>query len=208
VWAPGPEWSAGGLLVAGACLAWGVDNGVTARLDQLSPEAVVFAKGLVAGAANLGLGLVLADQGDRVAMDDVVAALAVGAAGYGASITLWVKGARDLGAARGQIIFATAPFIGALLAWTVLDEPLRFVQVVAATAAAAGVALAMRSAHEHEHRHEPQQHDHEHEHPDLHHDHEHVPAFVGRHTHRHAHEGLVHSHPHVPDLHHRHDHDD
>ena len=56
------------------------------------------------------------------AVSDVVAALAIGAAGYGLSITLWVKGARDLGAARGQAIFVTAPYIGALIAWTLLGD--------------------------------------------------------------------------------------
>lgn len=32
-----------------------------------------------------------------------------GALGYGASISLWVSGARDLGVARAQLVFATAP---------------------------------------------------------------------------------------------------
>jgi hypothetical protein len=34
-------------------------------------------------------------------------ALVIGGFGYGVSITLWVAGARDLGAARGQLVFAT-----------------------------------------------------------------------------------------------------
>jgi hypothetical protein len=33
------------------CIAWGIDNGVTARIDQLSPEQVT--KGAVVGSANL-----------------------------------------------------------------------------------------------------------------------------------------------------------
>ena len=37
-WEPGAEISAGALLIAVACLAWGVDNGVTAKIDQLGPE--------------------------------------------------------------------------------------------------------------------------------------------------------------------------
>jgi drug/metabolite transporter (DMT)-like permease len=53
---------------------------------------------------------------------ELAAALAIGVAGYGVSITWWVEGARDLAAARAQVIFATAPFIGALGAWSVLDE--------------------------------------------------------------------------------------
>jgi len=47
---------------------------VTARVDQLSPEQVLLAKGLVAGSANLALGLLVgADFGafgaDRVLAD-------------------------------------------------------------------------------------------------------------------------------------------
>ncbi|MGF1599162.1 MAG: EamA family transporter [Acidimicrobiales bacterium] len=99
------------MLIAGACVAWGFDNGVTARIDQLSPQHVVFLKGLIAGTANLVLGLITADTASTVRASDVIGALAIGAAGYGASIVLWVKGARDLGAARGQLVFATAPFL-------------------------------------------------------------------------------------------------
>jgi drug/metabolite transporter (DMT)-like permease len=208
VWDPDASWSAGGLLVAGACLCWGLDNGVTARLDQLSPETVVLAKGAVAGTVNLVLGLALAGSGGAThGPGQVLAALAVGAAGYGASITLWVKGARDLGAARGQVIFATAPFIGAGLAWVALGEAITTAQVTAAVLAAAGVALSLESAHDHDHRHAPTSHDHEHTHPDRHHDHEHDHGLVGRHSHPHLHGNLVHCHPHVPDLHHRHPHD-
>lgn len=39
-------------------------------------------------------------------------ALLVGGLIYGLTITSWDKGARDLGAARAQVIFAAGPFIG------------------------------------------------------------------------------------------------
>ncbi len=126
--------------------------------------------------------------------------------GYGASITLWVRGAQQLGAARGQVIFATAPFIGAVLSWVVLADSIEVVQLIAMPLAAIGVALSLRSAHEHPHGHRVVEHTHEHDHPDDHHDHAHADGFTGRHSHVHEHRELVHSHPHVPDLHHRHDH--
>ena len=134
--------------------------------------------------------------------------LAIGAVGYGASITLWVLGARDLGAARGQLVFATAPFVGALVAWSVLGDPVRTVEVVALVLAVAGVSRVLGSSHSHEHRHQAVEHEHEHVHDDGHHDHRHGPGVspAERHTHRHRHEDLLHAHPHVPDLHHRHDH--
>lgn len=207
-WEPGATVDPGALLIVAACACWGLDNGVTARIEHLAPEHVVALKGIVAGGANLVIGVLVVGWGASASTADVLAALAIGAAGYGASITLWVKGARDLGAARGQVIFATAPFIGAAIAWVVLGEEIVALQIVAVSLAAIGVAVSLRSGHEHDHRHEPMAHDHEHVHDDDHHDdhhaHGHVDDFTGRHSHRHDHPELVHGHPHVPDLHHRH----
>jgi drug/metabolite transporter (DMT)-like permease len=194
----------GALMVAGACLMWAVDNTVTAALDELRPAHITFAKGAIAGSANLVLGLALADG--LASVGTVAWALVVGAIGYGASITLWVSGARELGAARGQLVFALAPFIGAALSWTVLDEKVETLQLVALVIALVGVGFVTRTAHEHQHEHGAMEHDHAHDHPDPHHTHEHADGFVGRHQHPHAHEPLVHSHPHVPDLHHHHGH--
>ena len=205
-WEPDATVDVGAALIVAACACWGLDNGVTARIEHLAPEHVVAAKGVGAGGANLVIGLVIAGWGAATSATDVVAALAIGAAGYGASITLWVKGARDLGAARGQVIFATAPFIGAAIAWTVLGEPIAILQIAAVVLAAVGVAVSLGSGHHHDHHHKPLTHDHEHTHDDDHHQHEHADAFTGRHTHRHEHSQLIHAHPHVPDLHHRHDH--
>jgi len=205
VWQPGVAFDVGGLFVIGACVCWGIDNSVTARIDQLSPEQITFTKGAVAGTVNVVLGLAIASAAGIEARQ-IVAALAIGALGYGASITLWVKGARDLGAARGQIIFATAPFIGAVVSWTVLHESISLVQLLAVPLAAAGVALSLRTSHEHAHRHTPLDHEHEHTHDDEHHDHGHAGAPADRHTHRHHHDPVEHVHDHVPDLHHRHAH--
>lgn len=209
VWQPSAtSLDTGALLIAAACVAWGIDNGVTARIDQLAPEHVVLLKGLVAGTANLTLGLLFGGHPSSANTSDVLAALAIGAAGYGASIVLWVKGARDLGAARGQLIFATAPFIGALIAWTALHEPISTAQLAAVAIAAGGVTFSLRSAHDHAHTHDPVEHEHEHRHDDdHHHDHHrgsHEEVDVVSHTHRHIHRPTTHTHPHVPDLHHRH----
>lgn len=193
----------GALLVAGACLAWAVDNSVTAELDELTPAQITFVKGLVAGTVNTAIGLASATPPEPGL---VVAVLAVGALGYGASITLWVASARELGAARAQVIFATAPFLGAALAWTVFGEPVVAGTLVGCLLAGAGVALVVRSGHTHAHRHPAVEHDHEHEHGDGHHDHEHADGFTGRHQHPHRHAEVVHEHAHVPDLHHRHPH--
>lgn len=205
VWQPGVSYDTGGLLVVGACACWGLDNSVTSKIDQLSPEQITLTKGLVAGGANLILGLVLAST-MQLHTGEVLAALVIGALGYGASITLWVKGARDLGAARGQVIFAAAPFIGAVASWVVLGDAITVAQVLAVPLAVIGLSLSLGSGHEHSHAHEAIVHEHEHRHDDGHHTHNHVPPVTGRHSHRHEHAPLAHVHPHVPDLHHRHPH--
>ncbi len=205
-WTPGASVDVGALLIIAACACWGLDNGVTATIEHLRPEQVVALKGVIAGGANLAIGLAVAGIGETTGVRDIVAALAIGAAGYGLSITLWVKGARDLGAARGQVIFSTAPFIGATIAWTILDDPFTSIQGVAVLLAATGVAVSFRSGHDHTHHHHPVSHDHEHDHHDGHHHHTHDHAVAGRHAHPHEHQELSHDHPHVPDLHHRHDH--
>jgi drug/metabolite transporter (DMT)-like permease len=194
----------GAALIAAACACWAVDNCVTADLDELAPGHITFVKGVVAGGANLGIGLVVG--GSALVAGDVLAALLVGVVGYGMSITLWVAGARDLGAARGQLVFSTAPFVGAAVAWTVFGDAISGREVIAIVIAGIGVAMVLRSSHEHVHRHSPVEHEHEHTHDDGHHAHEHETPVTGRHTHRHQHATLVHAHPHVPDLHHRHDH--
>ncbi len=194
----------GAVLIAAACLSWAIDNCVTAALDDLAPAHITFVKGLVAGGANLLIGLGL-DGAPPVSA--AAWALLIGAFGYGVSITLWVAGARQLGAARGQLVFATAPFIGAVVAWTVLAEPATGRAVVSLLIAAVGVSCLLGSDHLHPHRHDPVEHDHEHVHDDDHHDHTHSDS-AGRHQHLHTHRELVHQHPHVPDIHHRHDHTD
>lgn len=222
-WEPGASLNIGAVLIGAACLAWGIDNAITSTIDQLAPEHVVFLKGTVAGSANLFLGLLIG-EGMSLGMVEVAVALAIGSVGYGLSITLWVKGARDLGAARGQVIFSAAPFIGVLIAWLLLGEPIEATQIVAITCVAAGIGLSLEAVHEHVHSHRPLTHEHEHRHDDEHHnaahhgtpghnapdhgvsDHEAEVSETTIHTHRHQHLALAHSHSHVPDLHHRHDH--
>jgi drug/metabolite transporter (DMT)-like permease len=199
-----PELRLGALFVIGACICWGIDNAATAGLDALVPQHITFAKGAFAGTANIVIAVAV---GSAVPQPGVIAAaLALGAVGYGASITLWISGAQKLGAARGQLVFATAPFVGVVVAWTVLGDDVLASQVVALVVAATGVLLVFGSGHEHDHMHLALDHIHEHEH-DPHHQHVHDQHDAHEpHSHRHTHEPLVHAHPHVPDLHHRHEH--
>jgi drug/metabolite transporter (DMT)-like permease len=217
VWTDVPELRLGALLIVGACTCWGLDNCVTAELDEISPEHITLAKGGIAGTTNIGIGLALGAAVPSAGV--VLGGLAIGAVGYGASITLWVAGARDLGAARGQLVFSAAPFVGVLVAWAVLGDPVRLVEAAAVVVAVFGVSRVLGSQHHHTHHHHALEHDHEHVHDDAHHDHTHDEGSVApagsvgvesglRHGHRHRHEPTLHAHPHVPDLHHRHAHEE
>ncbi|HJN77084.1 MAG TPA: DMT family transporter [Myxococcota bacterium] len=192
-------------LLALACICWGLDNNLTAIIDGFTPEQSTFAKGLVAGSFNLGLAMLLGH--DLPGWTSLIATLAVGALGYGASIVLYIRGAQHLGATRSQMLFATAPVFGLAGAWLVLGEPIELVQIAAAAVLAVALVVMLRARHAHRHTHASTVHTHLHRHDDGHHDHAHedFPA-EGWHTHEHEHGPLAHSHPHQPDLHHRHHH--
>jgi drug/metabolite transporter (DMT)-like permease len=196
---------AGPLLIAGACLAWAIDNNLTRRVSSGDAVTIAGLKGLVAGAVNLSLALF---QGAALPGIGILAsAAAVGFFGYGISLVLFVVALRNLGTARTGAYFSVAPFFGAALALLVLRESPSAAFWIAAALMALGVWLHLTERHEHEHVHEPMEHAHPHAHDD-HHQHGHGFAWQGDepHTHPHAHRRMTHSHPHYPDLHHRHDH--
>ncbi len=195
----------GALLIAGACLAWGVDNNLTRKLSSADPVQIAMVKGLVAGSVNLALALL---QGAALpGPGTTLAAGVVGFLGYGVSMALFILGLRHLGTARTGAYFSLAPFIGAALAIAILGEPLSARLLLAAGLMVLGLYLHLAERHEHEHAHEPMQHEHRHVH-DEHHQHVHAPGELVEelHTHWHRHKPLVHRHPHYPDLHHRHEH--
>ena len=203
-----PEGAAGwkaGAFVAGACVCWGMDNNLTALVSGFTPAQTTVAKGLIAGTVNLLLGISLGQQVPGAWR--VGAALGVGAVSYGFSIMLYIFGAQQLGAMRSQLLFATSPFLGVALAWTIFGERIQPAQLAAVPFIAAGLYFMLTARHEHEHTHEPMAHTHSHRHDDGHHAHVHpgLPAWI-RHTHAHEHEPMTHTHPHLPDLHHRHRH--
>src|SRR5437016_2964240 len=205
-WQGGPErvdW--GAAAIAGACLAWGLDNNLTRRLSAADPVQIALIKGLVAGAVNLVLALFAGAQLPSVAV--IGGAAIVGFVGYGVSLVLFVLGLRHLGAARTGTYFATAPFIGAVVAIALLGDAVTLQLVFAGLLMAVGLYLHLAESHEHEHRHDSFEHEHRHTH-DEHHRPGHMPGDPSGepHTHRHRHMPLVHKHPHYPDLHHRHTH--
>lgn len=196
---------AGPLAVAGACLAWGLDNNLTQRVSAGDPVQIAMLKGVVAGATNTGLAILLGARWPSPGV--VLAAFAVGLLGYGVSLVLYVRALRELGTARTGAYFSLAPFIGAVIAVLAWQEPVSPPLIVAALLMGLGLWLHLTEQHEHLHTHEPLEHAHAHRH-DSHHRHAHGPNDpTGEpHTHLHRHEPMTHAHPHYPDIHHRHPH--
>lgn len=199
----GPSPDVGGLLVAGACLAWGIDNNLTRKVSAANPVRITIWKGLVAGTVNVGLA---AANGDAVpSFAQIALAGALGFFAVGVSLVLFIRALRHLGSARTGAYFSLAPFIGAALSVVVLGEPITAKLGLAAALMAFGLWLHLTERHEHEHAHDAVEHDHAHVH-DAHHAHTHDSPVIEPHSHRHRHAPLVHAHVHHPDLHHRHDH--
>ena len=107
------SFSAGSLLVLGACLCWGAENNCTSRLSEKDPAQVVVVKGLGSGTGALAVALLAGDA--LPALPDVAAALVLGFVAYGLSIFFYVYAQRGLGAARTSAYYAVNPFIGAAL---------------------------------------------------------------------------------------------
>jgi drug/metabolite transporter (DMT)-like permease len=211
----GASWI-GGALIALATLAWGIDNNLSQRLSLRDPLQIATLKAAGASLPMLGLALLLGHRFPP--LPATLALLVIGALGYGISIWLDLLALRDLGAAREAVLFATAPFVGALFSLLVLGDAATPTLLLAAALMAAGVVLLLREQHSHWHRHEPLEHAHRHRHDpggsDPHHEHHHEPQDLEGvaadrpfwHAHDHRHGELEHAHPHVSDAHHRHQH--
>lgn len=193
------------VLVALACLAWGLDNNLTSLIDGYTPAQITLVKGITAGLVLIPIGLQSTVEINAIQLAIV---LGIGALGYGLSLVFYVAGAQQLGATRSQLIFSSAPVFGLGVAWLVLGESLGWSHGLAAVMMAMALRLLYTEHHEHAHHHDARVHTHWHRHDDEHHHHGHGEETDSSkwHQHRHRHSARSHTHPHSPDLHHRHDH--
>jgi len=197
----------GTVLIAGSCIAWGIDNNLTRKVSAADPVQITMLRGLAAGAVNVAIGLLFG-----AALPDapiIAGALLTGLLGYGISLVLFIVALRHLGAARTGAYFSTAPFLGAIASILLLGDPVTAQLLTAGALMAIGVWLNISELHQHAHTHEEMSHNHWHRH-DAHHQHAHAtddPPFEP-HSHAHQHQALSHSHAHWPDLHHRHRHEE
>lgn len=195
----------GPLAIVGACLAWAMDNNLTRKVSLSDPVQIAMLKGVVAGLVNLTLALLI---GTTMPQPTTLAAAAMlGFLGYGLSLVLFVLALREIGTARTGAYYSTAPFIGTMIAFIVLREPVTPALVISGLLMGYGVWLHLTERHGHAHDHDPVTHTHWHVH-DEHHQHQHLPSDPpGQpHSHSHAHLRLRHEHRHYPDIHHQHSH--
>lgn len=193
----------GAMLVAGACIAWGIDNNLTRKISGADPVVITTLKGLVAGSVNFTLALLYGAALPPFSI--TLAAGIVGFFGVGIRLVMFILALRHLGTARTGAYFALAPFIGAILAVGLLAEPVTLRLALAALLMGIGLWFHLAERHDHEHWHEALEHEHSHVH-DEHHQHAHDEPINGPHSHWHVHEPVGHKHAHYPDLHHRHRH--
>jgi drug/metabolite transporter (DMT)-like permease len=195
----------GAMLIALACLAWGIDNNLTRKISAADPVVLAAIKGIIAGSVNTALAFSL--NAALPPIPAIGAAMLLGFFSYGLGLVLFILALRHLGAARTAAYYGTAPFIGALGAAIILGQPLTVTLLIAGVLMAFGAWLHLSERHSHEHAHDPLDHAHRHVH-DEHHRHDHGPDDPPGepHAHPHRHAPLRHAHAHWPDLHHRHRH--
>lgn len=197
------SFSPGSLLVALACVCWGLENNCTRMLSMKDPVQIVVVKGLGSGAGSLIIAL--ATRALRLNVLYIALALLLGFFAYGLSIYFYILAQRELGAARTSAYYAVAPFIGVGLSFAVYGQPVTVSFVAACAVMLLGAYFAAVERHSHAHTHEAVEHEHRHSHHDGHH--EHVHDFpVKEHSHMHRHEAVTHTHFHTPDTHHAHTH--
>ena len=158
----------GMLAVAGAGLAWSIDNNLSQQLSLRDPVAVTRVKTLVAGGVNVAMAVAMGNP--LPGAMPLAGALVTGFLGYGLSIVLHLLALRQIGTSRQAAYLATAPFIGAAASVPILGERLTWKDVAAGLVMAAGVAVLVRARHGHRHEHDALEHDHAHVH-DEHHQH-------------------------------------
>jgi len=134
------------LLIVAACACWGIDNNLTRKVSHADALSTAALKGIVAGLVNVLLALSIGAKLPEGA--GLGAALALGFVSYGLSLVCFIIGLRHVGAARTGAYFATAPFIGALVAAIFFREHIAANVWLAGALMAVGVWLHLTESRE------------------------------------------------------------
>jgi len=108
------------LAVLAATAAWGTDNTLSRALAERDPGQVVLTKSALGATATTVLAVAAGEP--FPSPDAALGLLVAGATGYGLSLRFYLLAQRAFGAARTGSVFAFAPFIGALLAFSLGDR--------------------------------------------------------------------------------------
>lgn len=203
---PSGKWgfSLGALGILAACLFWGLDNNFTRNISSKDPVLITLVKGLAGGTFSILLALSLGNSFPGIGT--LLAALVLGSLSYGASIVLFIRAMRGMGAARTSALFNVSPLVGVILSILLLRDQPGWMFFVTIPILAVGAVLLMTESHTHAHLHRAVTHEHAHTHSDGHHTHTHDDVVTGSHSHLHEHAEVTHAHVHLPDTHHRHAH--
>ena len=149
------QFSSGSLFVLLATVCWGFENNCTRNISSKSTYEIVVLKGVFSGLGSLAIAFLKRET--MPGAGTVAAALLLGFVAYGLSIFLYVRAQSVLGAAKTSAYYAAAPFVGALLSFLILREPLSRIYLAALGVMIAGSALVAADTlirnHAHPHRH-------------------------------------------------------
>src|SRR5256712_3972605 len=137
------------VFVAGACLAWALDNNLTRKVSGGDATLVAALKGGAAGAVNLTIAMAMGAP--FPGWGDAFPAAAVVLLGYGVSLMLFVLALRELGAAPTGAYFSPAPFIGAVASIAMPGGTVRRRPPAGGRFVAARASLHRRERHVHAH---------------------------------------------------------
>lgn len=116
------SFSLGSVFVLMACIAWGFENNCTRMLSIKDPLQIVIIKGFGSGIGSLIIAYGIQEL--EYFGSYILWSLLLGFVAYGMSILLYIRAQRDLGAAKTSAFYAAAPFIGVVVSWIILREPL------------------------------------------------------------------------------------
>lgn len=198
----------GTIFILLSCVLWGIDNNLTRNISSKDPIIIVISKGLSAGIFSILLSIVLKHNFPN--SFNVISGLTLGGFSYGISLILFILTMKDIGASRASALFATAPFLGAIISFMIFRNTPTLTFLISVPLMIFGTILLFKESHEHLHRHDDLNHEHTHNHTDGHHVHIHKNEISENvtHCHMHHHDSIVHFHNHMPDVHHRHNHNE
>lgn len=187
--------SGGSLLILGATACWGLENNCTRQISNKSTYEIVMLKGIFSGVGAFAVASMMREPFPQ--MQYVGYAMLLGFVAYGLSIFFYIRAQKILGAAKTSAYYAVAPFIGALLSYILIREPLvrhygiALFVMVAGSVIVVVDTLLVRHCHAHSHT--------------ITHTHNgstHTHSIIHVHSHHHVLEKDGHTHIHLPAVYH------